>query len=287
MACPAGDISITPLKMCLCTYGSKLDMPRTDVAELSELLAGKIDDVYVAVNSNFVHACNGRYPHLLKDLSKVERRIASFKRPRKLQGDGSCFNGAVEVCLRPGGPSEERIYKVKLFPGTGTVQLPGVVMEDLSDGKMVVDMLADLLEVPRPLPESTSIKMLNYNFKVQFGSENESLNLAALHKFLHTKPKTMFGLPVLLSDYESVKVVVLFGREGGYEVSKPSPHGKCTALLYRSGKILLLGMKNPDMAKRLHYDFTQLILQNGKKFVSVQPAPDQCPRQPRTLQPTC
>ena len=140
------------------------------MAELSELLAGKIDDVYVAVNSNFVHACNDKYPHLLKDLSKVERRIASFKRPRKLQGDGSCFNGAVEVCLREAmpGPSagQGHIYKVKLFPGTGTVQLPGVVREDLSDGKMVVDMLADLLGVPRPPPEATSIKMLNYNFNL-------------------------------------------------------------------------------------------------------------------------
>ena len=96
--------------------------------------------------------------------------------------------------------------KVKFFLGMGAVQLPGVIKEDLSDCKRAVELLADMLGAPHPPASAQSIKMLNNNFKVEFRSKDECLNLAALHIFFRTKPQTMFGSPVRLSVFDETNV---------------------------------------------------------------------------------
>ena len=83
--------------------------------------------------------------------------------------------GGVHQATRVG---TKKYIQSQVLSGHGAVQLPGVIKQDLSDGKRVLELLADMLGVPHPSSMAVSIKMLNYNFRVQFGSEDECLNLA-------------------------------------------------------------------------------------------------------------
>ena len=61
---------------------------------------------------------------------------------RKAQDDGSCFNHCVEsidqefASLKNISPN--KVYMVKCFRSTGTLQVPGAMAEDVSDAPAIL-----------------------------------------------------------------------------------------------------------------------------------------------------
>ena len=144
---------LTPRTPFVCTYVAKLGNLHIDFVKLTELMCANPHGPLVAVNSNFGHACQPGYEHLLKAPKpppperRMPARPARLGRPRRVQGDGTCFNSAVEPTLAIDHPgiSADKTYKCKCFSTTGEVQVPGVICPRLSDGPAVVKALVEYL----------------------------------------------------------------------------------------------------------------------------------------------
>jgi hypothetical protein len=133
---------LTPLTLFVCTYVATLGNLHMNFVALTRRLCARPRGSLLAVNSNFGHAAQPGYEHYLKTPKPPpERRTPSRGRARKFQGDGTCFNSAVEpvVAIDHPGIDEDKVYFTKCFPSTGETQVPGVVCPDLSDGHVVLE----------------------------------------------------------------------------------------------------------------------------------------------------
>jgi hypothetical protein len=208
---------LTPLELFVCTYVAKLGNLHMNFVELTKQLCVKPHGCLLAINGNFGHASQPGYEHLLKTPKPPpERPAPSRGRVRKFQGDGTCFNSAVEPIIGIDHPDipEDKVYKTKCFPTTGEAQVPGVVCPDLSDGHAVlVAFVAYLNELSvgdfedpavsaeaaaeaagpagldirrKPVViEKEQPKMLNYKFRVVRNSPRILVNLNNLARYLH------------------------------------------------------------------------------------------------------
>jgi hypothetical protein len=132
----------TPLTLFVCTFVTELQNLHTDFVALTRDLCAGPRGCLLAINSNFGHAAQPGYEKYLKaPKAAPERQVPTRGRARKMQGDGTCFNSAVEPVIaidHPGIP-DDKVYKVKCFPSTGETQVPGVICADLSDGEPVLE----------------------------------------------------------------------------------------------------------------------------------------------------
>ena len=146
LALPAEPIS--PLLLFVCTYVARLGLMHMNGEELTKRVAAALQvnapGGVLAVNSNYGHACLAGYEFMLK-LPTATPRGPLHGRPRKGQGDTTCFNSAVELTLRIAGATTTKVYKTKLFSTTGEAQVPGVICTDLSDGHAALVTLIDFL----------------------------------------------------------------------------------------------------------------------------------------------
>jgi hypothetical protein len=135
----------------LCTYVGRLGGLHRQVPELTETLCENPHGCLAAINSNFGHAAQPGYERYIKKPKPVEEEAANYTpskgRRRKEQGDGTCFNSAVEPVIKIAhdGIAEDKVYFIKCFPTTGEVQVPGVVCPDLSDGPAVIRAFVEYL----------------------------------------------------------------------------------------------------------------------------------------------
>lgn len=213
---------LTRLALFVCTYVAKLGNLHIDFVELTRIMCKDPHGCLLALNSNFGHAAQPGFEGFLKaPKPPPERRVPARGRARKVQGDGTCFNSAVEpvVAIDHPGIPDDKVYFVKCFPTTGETQVPGVISPDLSDGHAVLEAfvaylneldVGDLDEDPRgrdPVPAdfdaragppprrpiviiSEQPKMLNYKFRVIRNSPRILVNLHHLASYLHNLEMT-------------------------------------------------------------------------------------------------
>jgi hypothetical protein len=168
LAPPAGG-PFTPLTLFTCTYVTQYANLHMDFVELSRLMCANTRGCVLVVNSNFGHAAQPGYEAYIKTPRPPKPRPAPARsRARKVQGDGTCFNSAVEtlIAIPPGVQYPAPLagkpgYFVKCFPSTGETQVPGVICADLRDGAAVLENfvaylnelgVGSLLPAPRPSP---------------------------------------------------------------------------------------------------------------------------------------
>ena len=136
---------VSPLNLFVCTYVARLSNIHMDGEELTKRLSLAPRGSLLAVNSNYGHACQAGFESLMKLPAAVARPVLRG-RPRKGQGDTTCFNSAVEPIMRLlAFPDSDKVYKMKLFSTTGETQVPGVLNADLSDGHAALTTLVDYL----------------------------------------------------------------------------------------------------------------------------------------------
>ncbi len=154
--------TVTDIIMFVCTLETRL----------SNMAFRKFDDFatrictfsdhphFVAINSNFGHYCRPGYEKFLK--AKKVKKNADVNAPdRASQGDGSCFNSAIEPILTIDplvvGSIPKKVYKIKFFPSTGRIQIPGIKCYDFSDGHTIMRVMLDYIKVELHNKFSTSL----------------------------------------------------------------------------------------------------------------------------------
>jgi len=295
----------TPLKLFVCTYVAKLDNLHMDFVKLSERFCEDPHGALLATNSNYGHACQPGYEHLLKlPKEQVDKYTPSRSRPRKVQGDGTCFNSAVEpvVGITHPGIKNGKVYKIKCFPSTGETQVPGVVCPDLSDGGAVlrafVGYLNELGVGDRAGPElpPTPIgivhegpNMLNYKWRLVRNSPRILIDTCALADYftLLEMGRLVAGMvptsahlarfaewpAVLLPPYpiretkpptDDVKVSFRF------KTGSRSPRVN----VFQEGKMNVLGAQTEESVHSIYAFFEQLFEANWYRLVCLQPRHD-------------
>jgi hypothetical protein len=307
---------LTPRTLFVCTYVAKLDNLHIDFVKLTEIMCANPHGPLVAVNSNFGHACQPGNEHLLKTPKpppperRMPARPARLGRPRRVQGDGTCFNSAVEPTLAIDHPaiSADKTYKCKCFSTTGEVQVPGVISPDLSDGHAVVKALVDYLnelnvgdvelpgEAPAGEPRRLKItviseqpKMLNDKFSVNCSSPRLLINLHALAAYMQKLElaKVVEGMALtdgLVESFAGWPAIIL-PPYPVRETKAPTDdvkvsfrfHGANRAPrinIFQKGKINILGADSTESSQRIYDFFVQLFTGNWARLVCLQPRRD-------------
>jgi hypothetical protein len=118
---------------------------------------------FVAINSNFGHYCRPGYEKFLKT-KKIKKNADANAPDRASQGDGSCFNSAIEPILTIDplvvGTIPKKVYKIKFFPSTGRIQIPGIKLYDFSDGHTIMRVMLNYIK--QELHNKFSTNLLSY-----------------------------------------------------------------------------------------------------------------------------
>lgn len=304
LARPAPAVLTEP-KLFLCTYAAEVAGLKKGVEELKGLLTARWP--VVALNSNFSHSCLPGYESLVKTVPRSQQGGApsekgakpSIAKPRKLQGDGTCFNSSIEPVVRLGAPDGRsgRNYFMRVFPTSGEIQVAGVVSCDLSDGAAAVDALVAWLDsfdavkqrredgkglVPiRLVPGSNHPTLMNVRFRIHLSCDRVLLNLQAITEYLRAAaagvPSARFPalvpLPYTARELKAaigepkVTFVFLVPVEGG-EPRKPRIN------IFQSGKINILGSNCPETSMRIYEWFVRVYSDYWGELVCLKPRRD-------------
>jgi hypothetical protein len=284
--------TLTPLTLFVCTYVAKLGNLHCNFVDLTAQLCERPHGVLVAINSNYGHACQPTYEHLVKAPKVALARKTPLRgHVRKVQGDGTCFNSAVEPILKISHPgiSDEKIYKLKCFPSTGETQIPGVICADLSDGRAVLHAFVEYLnelkvgDIDAATGERKVIeivteqpKMLNYKFRIIRSCPRLLINIRALADYMsvlergHMMPAgwvlidTPYPIRETKPPTDDVKVSFRF------KADTRSPRIN----IFQEGKINILGAESIESAQRIYEFFVNLFETNWAALISLQPRKD-------------
>ncbi|HVE12471.1 MAG TPA: hypothetical protein VNI01_03670, partial [Elusimicrobiota bacterium] len=300
LAAPPAAGPVTPLALFVCTYVARLGNLHAGVPEMTERLGLELKGAVLAVNSNFGHFTQLGWAGLLKRPPPSARRGPQRSRQRRVQGDGSCFNSAVELTLRVPAPGvrADKVYRVKCFPSTGETQIPGVVRPDLADGRLVLQALVDHLNAlgagdrgpdgPRPVVVlHEEPKMLNYKFRLVRRSPRVLVNLRALAALLAAleRGRARAGAelaPALRAAWPAAVPPPFPIRETkpptddvkvSFRFSTPSGRAP-RANVFQTGKINILGADSEDSARAIHTFFSQMLAANWARLVGLRPRRD-------------
>lgn len=307
----------TPLTLFVCTYVATLQNLRIGFEALTHVLCDRPQGVLLAVNSNFGHAAQPGFEALIKTPRPPPVRAGPTRgKVRRVQGDGSCFNSAVEPVVAPPpdmGLPHGKVYFVKCFPTTGQMQVPGVIRPDLADGDAVLDAFVAYLNgknvgvlgpegVPLPVKvKERAAKMLNYKFQLVRASSRLLVNLAALAarlRALEGARATEGGvgaLPPALTEWRACVLPPYVVRE----TKAPADDVKISfrfvvgerrprVNVFQMGKVNILGGDSEKSAERIFAFFGRLFSANWQELVCLQPLSDAekfAPRVPRLLPP--
>lgn len=282
---PPEGAAFTNLTLFVCTYVAELSGLRIGFAELTRLLCRDPQGCLLAVNSNFGHAAQrGFERHIKAPRPPRVRQGPTRGRARKVQGDGTCFNSAVEPVIALPGSPPDKVYYVKCFSTTGVTQVPGVVRPDLSDGHEVLVAFVGYLNALNlengPVAiEGERPKMLNYKFQLRRSSPRL---LVSLH-----------GLCTVLLALEAARAV-----EGGpscegvpsppyaiRETKQPTDDVKVSfrfrcaeraprVNIFQEGKVNILGADSQESAQRIYDYFERLFAALWPALVCLQPERD-------------
>ena len=176
----------------VCTYVAKLDNINIPFETLTHKLCKNLSGSVLAINSNFGHAAQPGYENHIKPpkIPSTKPSIYIKGKIRKVQGDGTCFNSAIEPVIKLPNSAEGKYYYIKCFPTTGETQIPGVIREDFSDGH---DVLVEFINYLNNLNigtdnklitiHSESPKMINYKFILNKTDQNMLINLYKLFNY--------------------------------------------------------------------------------------------------------
>jgi hypothetical protein len=139
------------------------------------------DTVCIKLDTNFGHKKDPSYPEDKVKSNKGRKKKIKPVSERKKQGDGTTFNGVLNIVVRIEKSyypekiqmqiiEDYKLYKFKLF-GNGTISIPGALMQDLSDAVHVVEIVRDYLNRSDPIfnitdYEPLKIIMLDYKFGI-------------------------------------------------------------------------------------------------------------------------
>jgi hypothetical protein len=254
---------------------------------MTDMLCNNLSDNILAINSNFGHSSQIGYEHLIKHIKTNKKTLV---RSRKIQGDGTCFNSAIEPAIRL--PSNaDKIYFVKCFSTTGETQIPGVIKEDLSDGHEVLVIFIDYLNSLNIGVNEEKIRiayekpiMLNYKFKLNRTSNNILINLLKLAEYfqlmelndltIHNKKEIDTYWIIVYPPY------MIKETKSSVDDIKVSVRFKCSEKrlprvnIFQEGKVNILGSDAVISAKLIYEFLSDLFKYNWNNLIVIKPEKD-------------
>lgn len=285
---PPKDCAFTNLTLTTAVLAAKVAGPRhSHRALIAKLIQEGLSGPVKAVNSNYGGTSQPGYEHYIKAGAKEMPLPPAGHKNRQPEGQGGSFNSALEPVMKPSPESEigqrlaeagqqDRVYKVKFFPTTGSMQVSGVVLPDLSDGKWVIHALIQFLNDSNLLGGAASLEsaireeLVNFKFTLRQRTVRQVINFRGLHTFLTTDPAAG-GLPAPLI------LATLKPPSDGAKASFSCRFGCKTPrvnLFLISGKINFLGFPSYDFAREMYQFLSDQFLANWDKFVALQPLKD-------------
>lgn len=269
------------LKLFVCTYVAKLENIHVNFKTLTHILCNNLSGKVLAINSNYGHASQEGFEQFIKTFKKNSND--SKGRMRKIQGDGTCFNSAVEPVIRL-DETAKKFYYIKCFPSTGETQIPGVIDPNLQDGHDVLVEFVSLLnslslgteengQVKPIFILSEGPKMLNYKFKLNVES-NTLINLMRLSEYLFVLNSNQcsntdwvivsppYCLKEIKTAIDDIKVSFKFQTS-----TKRFPRVN----IFQGGKINILGAESVESAKNIYNFLGNIFKHNWTKLVSTKP----------------
>jgi hypothetical protein len=140
---------LEPLQMSIHTHQVKLSNMSIHYEALFNKLAPALDDAknVFALHCNHGHAVKLSWQHDESLWKKIPTELELSQKNRKVSGDGSCFQACVEVYVRIKHPEIDplKIYKIKVFSSTGSIQTPGGRLNSNEDVTIAVNHLIEFL----------------------------------------------------------------------------------------------------------------------------------------------
>lgn len=276
------------LTLFVCTYVAKLGNININFEQLTHMLLNNLSGNVLALNSNYGHASQIGYEHFIKSPNNNPININKIGRSRKIQGDGTCFNSAIEPVIKLNSSKEGKYYFIKCFPTTGETQIPGVINADFSDGHEVLVTFIDYLNsLNMGIKENDTIKqiyiysegpkMLNYKFKLNRENDRILINMNKLAEYLFlieqneenidpwVKISTPYDIKEIKSPVDDIKVSFRFQTS-----IKRAPRIN----VFQEGKINILGAESVESSKLIYTYLTNVFIHNWNKLISIKPEKD-------------
>jgi hypothetical protein len=174
------------IQLFTCTMGCHIS-EKLPLEATSKMFHDNLKLPIVAMHSNYFHHVLPGYAEQEKKKKKTVEYPTSLKqKTRKKQGDGTCFGSAIEPAVLH--PVDGGIYRMRYFPSSGVIQVTGVHKEDLSDGKIVIELLVQFIS--ELIGKQVSIVngfvpvMMNYKFKLLLPSPRVIINLVEFGNYM-------------------------------------------------------------------------------------------------------
>ena len=294
----------SPLVMFTCTFEAQIANINRSPTELTDVLGQRVATragPIKALNSNFGHYCQPGFERFLKQPKLPTPRrggqlAAAITRPRKPQGDATCFNSALELIIIPGPeddpPPEVQIvyaehpgkyYAVKSFPTTGQTQVPGVVCPDLTDGGYVARLWAAFLtdagvgvDPSEPVTVCSEHPiMINFKFHLIRRSTRVIFNLVRIVEHLEaSKNQKNSGLPFPIREIKHPQDGQNLSFKFVYPIHGREEPKKIRVNIFYQGKVNILGACDFDGPRIIYSYLGDLIRDHWHSFIGLQPLPD-------------
>jgi len=277
------------LTLFVCTYVAKLGNIKISFEKLTHTLCENLFGNIIAINSNYGHMSQKGYEQFLKK-PKINSNLYLRNRSRKMQGDGTCFNSAIEPVIKLDSSKEGKYYYIKCFPTTGETQIPGVINEDFSDGHEVLVLFVNYLNSLKVGNDNSIIfieyegpKMLNYKFRLNRSSDRILINLISFSKYLQFLEihKTDENLTYILEDwvmiYPPYTIKEIKSSVDDIKVSfriQTSEKRSPRINIFQEGKINILGADSIESAREIYKFLTNLFKYNWTKLINIKPEKD-------------
>lgn len=280
------------LNLFVCTYVAKLGNINVNFEQLTHKLCSNLSGNILALNSNYGHSAQIGHESFIKHPKTATNDKSSSVymkgRTRKIQGDGTCFNSAIEPVIKLDRSPEDKFYYIKCFPTTGETQIPGVINDDFSDGHDVLVTFINYLNalqigikdtddtVKQICIEHEGPKMLNYKFKLNRETNRILINLIKVAEYLFlleqggemntwvpvTPP---FDIKEIKSPVDDIKVSFRFQTS-----IKRAPRIN----IFQEGKINILGSESIESARLIYTFLTDIFRNNWMRLINVKPEKD-------------
>ena len=259
----------SPLTLFTCTYVAKLAGLKADFIPLGKLISENLRGPIIAVNSNYIHACQPGAEMYLKTTKKTKK--ASTGKVRKIQGDGTCFNSAIEPILRieRAGIPASKIYKIRCFPSSGESQVSGTILPDFSDGSQALAEFATYLNSLNISAQPITVinectNMLNYKFNINLKNPRMIIRIHSLIAVVNEMQELPFPISSLDKHPEGGQLSFNF------VCGARRPKIK----IFQSGKINFLGVDSTQNAVLIYNFICRMFEEKWAQIITLTPLPD-------------
>lgn len=255
------DLAISKQKMFVSTVSVQITpMPGRSDKELSQILCPKIKHPIVRVDSNYGHAGDEKFN---KPDKKKPKKVSKRKRP----GDGTNFDNSIGYVIE----FENNYFKIKHFPTTGEVQIPGLkTIDQVISVGAVSQLLVDFISCgtnTNIIVDKTKIILINYKFHVHLG----------LSKRLKLDLSNLCSLLVKSSDNMQYTMFNVHPPTEKPELSfkfDAAENGTPLVSIWPSGKILVRGSKSSECAIAIYDYISKFIFDNWEGLIYLIPPKD-------------